>query len=271
MSKTLPSFVFPKEIGRVDFRRDGFRRMIQHNGMDVTWEMASECPCVDSGEGLGLTLDTGLSSLPGLTQQAQTDCPSCGGRGYRHHSAQTIRALVLTMSNEPERSQPQGDYAQGTVNVTTLPEHRLSWGDRITLQESVIRYRETKVYAGEAISDTRYPVFTRELRTDPPQQVGVIDIYAADLTNLAPLNNEKVEGVDFTVNGSGQIVWVNPPDNGARWAISYYANPVYVVTDLPHPVRDTRAKIKVPSAVFTSLPLKAVCTLEFLATGEGAS
>lgn len=272
MSKQLPSKTFPKQIGRVDFNVDHFRRVILHNGLRVQWQQASECPCVSQGTGasLGLTLDPGLTNLAGLTEAAVLNCPSCKGRGYRHHSPQEIRALVQQVRSDPSRSTPQGDYASGTASITTLPEHKINWGDRLTVLDSVLRFRETVEYDGEATAQTRYPIVTQTLTTDPEQDVGVLDLYAADATGIAPLDNELVEGVDFTVTAEGAIAWVNPPALGVRWSISYYANPVYVVTDLPYPARDTWAKIKTSVPVRKSMPMRAVATLEFMASGEDA-
>lgn len=271
MSKSLPSFFRKKPRPRVDFNPSYFRSMVQNNGVYVLWEMVSECPCTRSSSGLGLSLDAALTDLDSLSQAADLDCPSCKGRGYRYHSPQTVKCVVTTGVNNPRVAEPQGDYVAGTISVTSLPEHRLNYGDRITLQDSVIRFRETQRYEDEAESTLKYPVHSRSLLTNPTQEVGVLDVYAADETGTSPLNNELVEGTDFTVSAEGGIVWINPPATGVRWAISYYARPVYVVTDIPYAFRDTITKIKSPSAKFTSLPMNARCTLEYMASGSGAS
>lgn len=238
------------------------------HGLVVTWEQSAECPCARDSETLGLVLDAAVGSNVGTTRQARIDCPTCSGRGYRYHSEQDIQATVVGAAQNPDRFRAYGEMARGMVSVSTLPEHRLNLGDRITPKSSVQLYRETHTYGGENPSSTRYPIAPRELDLTPAAvTTGVMDVYVTDLAGLAQVGGEKVEGVDYTVDGNNKIDWVNPPVVGARWSISYYGHPVYLVTDLPHPYRDTRVKFKLPAVSFVSLPINAICALEFLVTG----
>lgn len=272
----MPSLIsrFPAKLTpRVDFRASEFRKLIGTHGMPLLWEAAAECPCARGSAGLGLTLDASIGANTGTTAQARRDCPVCSGRGYKYHSSQYIRGVVTGAGFTPDRMRAYGESARGTISLSVLPEHRLNLGDRITIKAetetpssavSVQLYRETKVYKGEAATALRYPIVRRALDTVPPQELGVMDLHVAGLDGLALANGARAEGVDFTVV-NGEIAWSNPPANGARFSVSYYAHPVYLVTDLPHPFRDTQVLFKRPAPNFTSLPLNATCTLEFMA------
>jgi len=272
----IPSEFPAKATPRVDFRAGLFRKMVLTHGLDVTWEMSSECPCDMQNTALGMTLtDIAGGAQKGGTGQPRPDCPTCGGSGYRYHSSQPIKGLVLGAVRDPDRK-AAGEIDSGMIRLSVLPEHRMTLGDRITMTDdpdladtsaTVHLYRETHYYSGEAVSTPRYPVLQRALATDPAQTLGVMDIYVTDADGVAQLGGERVEGVDFTVTAAGGIEWVTPPVVGGRWSVSYYASPVYVVTDIPHPHRDTRIGTKRPTALFESLPLQYICTLEYLTTG----
>ena len=273
---TIPSEFPAKATPRVDFRPALFRKMILTHGLDVTWEMSAECPCDMRNTALGMTLtDIAGGVQKGGTGQPRPDCPTCAGSGYRYHSSQPIKGLVLGAVRDPDRK-GGGEIDTGMIRLSVLPEHRMSLGDRITMTDdpdnadtsaTVHLYRETHYYDGEAVSTPRYPVLQRALKTDPAQTWGVMDIYVTDADGIAQAGGERVEGVDFTVTDAGAIAWVTAPAIGGRWSISYYAAPVYVVTDALHPHRDTRVGIKRPVPLFESLPLQYTCTLEYLTTG----
>lgn len=274
----LPSRYPVKQIPRVDFRPAEFRKLVATHGLDISWEQAAECPCERRSAGLGLTLDAGMGGNVGSTRQARVDCPTCNGSGYRYHSLQNIKGVVTSAAQNPDRFRAYGEMAKGMISLSVLAEHRLNLGDRITLRDDpdlpeveapVQLYRETHTYEGEDPSSTRYPIFGRTLDLDGGEVVhDVMDLFVTDIDGIAQLGGEKVKGVDYTVDGSGQIAWINPPVVGARWSVSYYGRPVYVVTDLPHPFRDTKIKFKKVSQSFSSLPINAMCALEFLSPGR---
>jgi hypothetical protein len=265
----LPSRFPVKLLPRVDFRPEEFRKLVRTHGLELTWQQSSECPCSRQSVGLGLVLDADLGSNTGTTRQARVDCPSCEGKGYLFHSSQGIRGVITSAATHPDRFKVYGEMASGMVSLSVLPEHRLNLGDRVTLGDSVQLYRETHTYSGEDPSSTRYPIVERTLDLTAPVTTGVMHAYQADADGTAPLGGDLVEGVDFNVVG-GALAWINPPVVGARWSISYYSNPVYLVTDLPHPYRDTIVQTKAPSPSFASLPLNAMCTLEYLVTGSAS-
>jgi len=261
----LPSRFPAKLKPRIDFSPNNLRIFIGTNGLALRWEQAAECPCrrdvADYGGGFtGSTQDV---------SQPRSDCPTCQGRGYRYHSAQEIKANITSAAQHPDRFAQYGEMASGMISVTTLPEHRLNLGDRITPLQSVQRFRETHLYDDAIpVSQTRYPIKVRELDVIPaPLNVGVLDLYVTNAAGVAEVGGEKVEGVDYTITAEGKIQWINAPEVGASWSVSYYATPRYIVKDIPHPFRDTMIKTKALSPIFASLPINATCVLEFLDSG----
>lgn len=277
---TLPSRFPARKIPRADFRDDTFRKMIWNNGMNVSWELRSECPCAQSASpnALGLTLDasTGGFNLDLGTDQARDACPTCGGIGYYFHSEQNSKVLFTRAENEPARG-TLGEVPVGSVYGTVLPEHRLNVGDRLTAipdpdvlaatQYPVVLYRETKVFRGEAVTSVKYPISSVEQDTDPAISLGVVDLRCAGADGTTPLDGGRVEGVDFTVV-DGDISWITPPLSGAQFSISYYAAPVYVVQAMVSAHRDTFTKVRRPNQTFKRLPLRYVMMPEFLSQGE---
>ena len=254
-----------KQKPRVDFDIDDLRTFIATNGMEVVWEMVTECPCVEPLNTYGMdegskTVDAGKSN---------PDCPTCDGRGYFFHSKQEVVAQITSAVSDPDRFRDYGEMASGMISLTTYPENRLNLGDRITLTKSVMRTDESHKYRGENPSSTRYPIKVRELDLESgPLDLGVLNIWVADAAGVADLSGEKVEGVDFNITAEGKIEWINPPDADGFWSISYYATPRYLVERLPHPYRDTYIERKQVTPKFTSLPVNAHCKLEFLASGR---
>lgn len=262
----LPSRFPTKLRPRVDFAPEAFRKLIGTHGLTLRWEMQAECPC-----SLPVTSYGGPYAIsePKAVGTPRPDCPTCKGSGYRFHSAQEIKAVVTSAAQNPDRFRQYGEMASGMISVSTLPEHRLNLGDRLTPLDSVQRYREQHVYeAGTAINRTRYPIKPRILDLSAGLvELGVLDLYVTDATGVAAPGGARVEGVDFTISDDGGIEWINAPSDGARWSVSYTANPRYLIKDLPHPFRDTIVKTKLPAPVFSSLPINAMCALEFLASG----
>lgn len=262
MSKILPSRFPTKLIPRVDFVPEEFRKMIRTHGLLLEWEMAAQCACNLPGQRYGL--GSGTTSNQG---NKRTGCPTCKGSGFRYHSKQEIRGLITAARQNPRPYNNYGAIDIGSVSLSVNPEHRLNKNDRITVLESTQRYTEKHLYEGGTISALRYPIVVRTVDTVPPQTFGVIDCYATDVEGIAQVGGEKVEGVDFTVT-NGQINWINRPDVGAYFAVSYYARPVYIVRDLPHPYRDTNILFKNPTQTFVNLPLNVICALESQGTGS---
>lgn len=264
----------PVKLGpRVDFKPEEFRKFFFKAGLDLTWEQAQECPCKrkTSDYSLEVTLES-----TARTHEARIDCPLCKGRGYFHHSAQVVRAIVTGAAENPERFRIYGEFAAGMINISLLPEHLPSYGDRFTMTNSVLLYRETKVRGINAVESPRFPVVTRELDLSTGStQIGVLNLHRANADGTCSPEGALTRGVDFEITANGDLDFSlgdatgNAPSAGSRYAVSYYAHPRFVVVDHPHAFRDTFIKKKSPTVDFRPLPVQCNAKLEFLNEERG--
>lgn len=92
-----------------------FKQSIANYGYDVTIEKALMCPCRDKANG---HVDTG--------------CKNCGATGWIFINKKKTRALVSNINQQTKYLDWTEDNI-GTVNITTLPEDRVGYMDRVTL------------------------------------------------------------------------------------------------------------------------------------------
>lgn len=281
MTQFLPVPPPNKVTPRADHQYLQYQQQIYSDGVWAIWEQAAECPCRQRSTEI-------LPDIPGSgttwSREPRPECPVCGGAGYYLHSQQEIRCLALGV--QAKTTIPgQGavaEYADGECHFTFQFQHVPSYLDRITLRDSIMVYRETRqrqIVDGEpeTISQTRYPIRsqTYTLLTGPggAAESVVVNVLAlqsslADGTTTPDL--QLVRGVDYTVTEDGRIDWTlgditgKAPPGGGWYAISYYARPVYVVIDHPHPWRDVFIQYKSPTETFQRLPILARARLEFL-------
>lgn len=231
--------------GRADFKVGEFRKLIQQKGLNITWEQALECPCsIKSSTNYGLDLIDLTDSDVNKSGYAP-DCPVCDGIGIVRHSAQTIKALVTSAEGE-ETSGKYGLLKQERIKITTEPEHLLSYGDRVTLTDSVIVFRETlKMPAAGVDVSTSRPIITRTLNlAGGATNVGVLYIQKSGADGISIAGG--VDQADIQINAGGaSITFLNgsAPVAETNLTISYYANPSYVITEYPHTLRDTFLRV----------------------------
>lgn len=267
----LPSRV-PTKLGpRVDFKPEEFRKFLFKAGIKLKWEQAQECPCKRRSD--EVTLDVGFSvPTSSRTAENRIDCPVCKGKGYFHHSPQTVVAGVTSAVENPERFRPYGSVAPGMISITLLPEHLPSWGDRFTMLDSVILYRETR--EREAVVESlKLPIVSRSLDlAQGPRDVAVLHAHKANANGTTTSALGLDIGTDFSVTVDGEIDWTlgdaagTAPAVGDRYAMAYYAHPRYIVIDHPYAFRDTFVKKKLPTETFAPLPVLCNARLEFLGT-----
>lgn len=73
--------------GRVDFKMDEFRRLIDNKGLNILWSQTAECPCAKSTTqdfSMDLT-EIGFEDVEVLAGYSSV-CPICGGGGLVIHS-----------------------------------------------------------------------------------------------------------------------------------------------------------------------------------------
>lgn len=247
---------------RVDFKPEDFRKLIFTQGLRLRWQQAARCACSDTDRaGFATTLNATTAHT-----RNRADCPACEGRGYLYHSAQEVRALVTGARKADERFSAAGgsEYADAEAGFTFLPEHLPAPGDRLTLLDAEILYREI-ITRGEG--DTDKLTYTAAPRAHDLESgaltFSVRYARAADNEgNIAPTIYQ--EGEHFTTEGDA-LTWTNPataPAPGVRVSLSYYTHPAYIIIDTPRAVRDAWSARKAPAPYPITLPIHARGALE---------
>ena len=261
----------PLKVGaQGKFRDLEFRKMMKDKGLSLTWEQAAECPCVRrlaTAVHLGGIVDrTGGKAT---STEPRADCPVCKGRGYFHHSPQTVKAIVTSAESNPKRFELWGESAVGMIALTLLPENLPGYLDRFTMHGSVLVFRETRTRTAETVEALRYPIVTRTLDLETGTvEVNVLYAHRASPEGEAALDGVLTPGEDFEVV-DGKVDWTlgddagTAPEEGGRYSFTYYAHPAFIVLTHPHAFRDTVTQVKKPAPVHTALPVNAIAKLEF--------
>jgi hypothetical protein len=118
----------------------------------------------------------------------------------------------------------------------------------------------------------KYPIVSRNLDlAGGATAVSALYAIKASSTGVVDSAAPLVNGVDFTITADGKIDWAlgvaagTAPAENSFFSISYYANPRYVVVDIPHAFRDTWIGTNVATPYFAPLPVNCMAQLEFLA------
>jgi len=145
------------------------------------------------------------------------------------------------------------------------------YGDRFSILDSAIVYRETLIRGSGPTDTPRYPIATRSHDLASGNlEFGVRYLIVADDTGEVNPADTLTEGADFDVTEAGAINWINPPAEGRRFSVTYYAHPVYIITNHPHAIRDTYINAKAPAPYHAELPIYAEAQLEFYGSPEGS-
>lgn len=256
---------------RGDFEPEEFRRKIATFGADITWEAAYECPCGREVQNVTNNMTSFSLGSYVRTGDHKTECPLCKGAGYFLKDPQDIKGIVQGLRFNNTRTAPQGEYSNGSVSVTLFPENKPSYGDRLTVKNSVILIREARRRGPDTVESLRFPIASQvqDLATGPVS-VDVVQVQKADASNSTSNAGNLVKGVDFDVTPAGKIDWTKGVANGhapvlnATYTVSYYANPRYTVFDFGHGVRDTWDGMFRPTPKFQTMPLLVFARLEYL-------
>lgn len=220
---------------RTDFKIEEFANIIEQKGYDLIWEKALKCPCMPEEK----------------SGQPDYNCPLCHGKGWTWFDQQDIKA-AMTNFNENVRYNQVGELAQGTAYLTTLPEHKLGFWDRVTHVDSRIRHSEVLTHGDHGGKD--------KLRFQPTEIV-----YCRSISTV------YTEGVDFTFDhNSFEIDWAPTglePNSGDRYSVEYLMPPRWIVIDIMNVIRDTYVKSKKPGITFQELPIRCTVRLEYMVFG----
>lgn len=223
---------------QVPFKREEFEALIKTHGYDVTWEKAAYCPF-----------------LKGTNPRAHDfNCKACHN-GFIYFDAQSTR-VVMSSLNLSQQYYAYGRFDSGRAQITALPEFKISFWDRITLCNSRARFSE---------------VVTRQRGTDRDKlhYEPLCIVYLAWPKGTTLLT--ATEGVDFTIDTStGELVWnsTNRPGADTRYTIVYFYRPIYIVTDVPHQVRDENVAAG-SGVVQKEFPVQVIGQLDQFIRDEG--
>ena len=268
----LPSRVPTKLTQRVDFRPEDYRKLIHTHGLRVEWSQSAPCPCQrvnrDLATGMGYAVEPPTTQTTG---EARTDCDVCKGIGVLYHSAQNILAAITTVRSKPELFQAFGSRASGMAAISLLPEHLPRVQDKFKLLDSAIIYAERRIRTASTVESLRYPILTRTVDlASGATPVGVLYAHRAATSGVATAGDAMVAGVDFVVDGSGNVDWTlgdglgSAPVEGAAYTMVYNTAPTFIVTDHPHVVRDTWIGAKKPAPEHQALPVQCYADLQQL-------
>jgi hypothetical protein len=255
---------------RADFDMATFRRLIAQKGLSLSWSQCAECPCQPKSVDRGFDLsdiddvDSGTGSVLG--------CPVCKGKGHIYHSPQDTQGIITNAEGEYLNAR-YGGYKEGLVSITLNPEHLPVFGDRFTLKNSVMIYRETiTMVDGKNTYDLSFPIASRVTTLATGEAThDIIYLHIADQdTGLAIVGGDHT--TDWRGANQGYVVTdgkfirnnVGRLKDGMRVSISYLMHPTYTVVSYPNSVRDTRIRKKTNVDVHTPMPVRVQAKLEFL-------
>jgi len=267
----FPSVEQSLSLTRADFDLNTFRRLIAQKGLVVQWQQTAECPCQPKSVDRGFDLtdiddvDSGTGNVLG--------CPVCKGSGLIYHSPQDVQAIITSAEGEYLNAR-FGGYREGLVSITLNPEHLPVFGDRFTLKDSVMLYRETiTMVEGKNIYDLRFPIASRTVTLATGEAThDIIYLHIADKdTGLAVVGGDHTEdwrgpaqGYEITADGKFQRNNINRLEDGMRVSLTYFIHPAYTVVSYPNSIRDTRIRKKSNVDKHVPMPVRVQAKLEFL-------
>lgn len=230
-------------LARADFRIVEFRKLVQQKGLRLQWEQTVDCPCtIKTNNNFKLDL-ANISDVSAKFAGHNQACPVCNGKGLIRHSSQEIKGIITNATGD-EKNDKSGIIKKDYVKITLEPEHLPSYGDKFTLKDSVIVWKEivNMPNASDSIELQSQLVTRSLLLSTGVKDVNILYIHRSDSNGLAVLNGEIPE-TDYIVDLiTNTIQFTNPltrPVAGSRLVIAYYTNPTYIVDEYPHTIRDT--------------------------------
>lgn len=111
---------------KVDFDPEAFDAALFQHGNRFLWEKASPCPC-RGGAG---------------TERGNPACPVCYGDGWDYWGGQAVRCLAKALDLSAETQVAYGIWSAGMASVTLRGEHSVTFRDRLTNLDALIRFGE---------------------------------------------------------------------------------------------------------------------------------
>jgi hypothetical protein len=226
------STVQDPRVRRVEFDLDGFEQQLDEHGYFVRWSKAMMCPNRD----------------PDQEDHHVINCTLCDTNGFIYFDPKDVIVLVTSYGMK-QLFMPESRYEPGTAYFTALPEHKLSFWDKIELLDASTRFSEVKRVVPVGLNYRfRYPVLSIE--------------------HLANDNGKPFSITSAIIQSDGSVTFSEKPP-GSFFAISYFYHPTYIMIDMLHSVRDSRITVR-SKDVEADFPTQAVGRLEFLVKDEAA-
>lgn len=178
-----------------------FAEFVNMRGYDVTWSKAMPCPNRD----------------PNQPEHERLNCSLCDRAGRIFYDTKVTRMLVSSLSAQPTYMQT-GLYESGSAMISTLPGEHLSYQDKIVLHASRIRYSQVlPVAQGQVLFKLRYN--------------------ALSIERVVANSGSVLTGWECASDGT--LRFSNFP-KAQFLSVSYMHQPVYIIVDLLHRVREAR-------------------------------
>lgn len=212
---------------------DAVKAMIQAQHPNVLWEKAALCPNVtDQGD-------------------HRPECNICL-HGFIFFDPQKVSMLVQA-ANLQQQFYIQGQFKSGSSLFTSLPDNPISYGDRITIINNLVRTSDVRRRtSGSLIDKPKYPIL--------------------NVTLLRTSKTTYKQGTDFNITKDGFIEWTTSkkrrPSDGEFYTIVHTHRPVYIITDLVHQHRERRVKQGTSLEQTVVLPIQGLGRLDFLVRDE---
>ncbi len=182
-----------------------FDRLIEAHGVPALWRRARTCPCIK--------VETG---------QPDFNCDLCGDLpGTLWDAGAELRVLAPGRQRRDEQ-QDIGQLMAGMVTLTFPSEYTPGHWDRVELLNAAMVVNNERHVRGAVDPVGRS---TERLRIHPSLAVEYCEAIVGGLLVA------YIEGSDFSIEGSGAIVWGagRGPAVGVQYTLRYRARPVYIV------------------------------------------
>jgi len=201
----------PKDLGnpQANWDRKKFDDFISDKGYDCFIERALRCPCNNQPTG-----------------QALSDCMNCGGTGWFFIDKQKSIIACSSMSHR-NKYEVWSQTNMGIVNISTRPQDKLGFMDRVTLTELESWFSQVFKLKLSSTDPTKYFAFM----IYSPMEVYDVYIYSDSQSPLVYLEVDN-----FTIDNNKIIINKSFIDNlgitDPTITIRYTHNPTYHIIDI---------------------------------------
>lgn len=225
----------PPSVNRgVNFQKaEDFNELVKSKSYEIYLDKAMRCPCVGR-----------------MTNQALSSCKNCGGLGWFFVDRKKTYAVLQRMNSSPKQFQ-WSEQDMGTSSISTIPENRLSYMDRITVLPLLAFYNEV-VFATEVGGSKlfAYTIF---------ESVELTDVYLFSETDQKHI---KIPAAAWTIS-SNKIVFdrskfSSPQAQEYKFTVRYSHHPVYHVIDITRDVINAKQGNCEGTTQRKDLPMNAV-------------